>query len=109
MPVTHLEVAVDTIFFSSVEHDKMVNLCSIIGVFEIVCWLMVVNTRRSSLIGINLSKYRVHRIAEIMGCSVESLPMKYLGLPLGADLEIRSFGLCCWKRLEGGLMFGRKL
>ena len=109
MPVTHIEVAVDTIFFSSVEHDRMVNLCSIIGVFEIVCRLMVVNTRRSSLIGINLSKYRVHRIAEIMGCSVESLPMKYLGLPFGADLEVKSFGLCCWKRLERGWVVRKKL
>ena len=40
--VTHLEVVIDTIFFSLGEEDKIMNWRSIFRVFEIVCRLMVV-------------------------------------------------------------------
>jgi len=51
----------------------------------------------------------VERLARILGCGVSSLPIKYLGLPLGASYKAKSIWdgivvkmehrLASWKRL----------
>lgn len=44
-----------------------------------------INFSKSSLSGVNVPHEDVVLLAEIMGCKVELLPIKYLRLPLGAN------------------------
>jgi hypothetical protein len=62
--------------------------CSICGVsllFESVLGLKV-NLAKSNLIPVG-HVVQVGRLADILGCEVASLPVKYLGLPLGASYK----------------------
>ncbi|XP_028056784.1 uncharacterized protein LOC114260796 [Camellia sinensis] len=101
---THLQFADDTIFLSLKEESKVGSLLKILRIFEIVSGLKV-NLSKSSVVGINLADSHVHRVAAMLGCSIDSFPLKYLGLPLGGDPRLVSF----WelvlvkirKRLEG--------
>ncbi|XP_028121753.1 uncharacterized protein LOC114318966 [Camellia sinensis] len=105
--VTHLQFADDTIFFSSKEENKVGCLLQVLRIFEIVSGLKV-NLSKSSVVGINLNDSYVRRVADMLGCSIESFPIKYLGLPLGGDPRLAPFwepvlvkiGKCLegWKR-----------
>lgn len=44
-----------------------------------------VNYSKSMLCGIAVQEQEVNQMANILGCQSGKLPMKYLGLPLGAD------------------------
>ncbi|KAI8543503.1 hypothetical protein RHMOL_Rhmol08G0223300 [Rhododendron molle] len=44
-----------------------------------------INFSKSSLCGVNVPHQDVISLAQIMGCKTEALPIKYLGLPLGAN------------------------
>ncbi|XP_028112207.1 uncharacterized protein LOC114310430 [Camellia sinensis] len=90
--VTHLQFADDTTFFSSNEESKVGSLLKILRIFEIVSGLTV-NLNKSSVVGINLEESYVQRVADMLGCSIELFPLKYLGLRLGGDPRVVSF----WK------------
>lgn len=47
--------------------------------------LLQIDFSKSSLCGVNVPQQDVALLAQVMGCKVESLPIKYLGLPLGAN------------------------
>jgi hypothetical protein len=40
----------------------------------------------------------VNGLASILGCGVSSLPLKYLGLPLGSSFKAKSIGMESLKR-----------
>ncbi|XP_028112427.1 uncharacterized protein LOC114310576 [Camellia sinensis] len=86
--VTHLQFADDTIFFSSNEESKMGSLLKILRIFEIVSGLKV-NLSKSSVVGINLGESYVRRVADMLGCSIELFPLKYLAI--GGDPRVASF------------------
>lgn len=44
-----------------------------------------INFAKSSLCGMNIRPEEVANLVKIMGCKVDSLPIKYLGLPMGAS------------------------
>lgn len=52
------------------------------------------------MVGINLPYDQVNRVAEVMGCPVESFLMKYFGLPLGGDPSDGFFRASVLKRLD---------
>jgi hypothetical protein len=82
-------------------------LQSLFLLFEAVSGLKV-NLAKSSLIPMG-DVVDVRRLADILGCEVASLPVKYLGLPLGGSYKSTSFWdgviekvenqLASWKRL----------
>ena len=46
-------------------------------------------------------------IASIFCCKVDSLTMKYLGMPLGAPFKETSIGIPFWKGWNGNSLVGR--
>ena len=102
--VTHLQFADNTLFFSAKEEGKIRNLLMLLRIFDVVSGLKV-NLTKSCVVGINLERSCELRMAEVLGCPFEKLPLKYLGLPLGGDPRTEAF----WnpvlfkigKRLEG--------
>lgn len=83
--VTHLQFADDTLIMCKASEDQVKYLRCVVRCVEVVSGLKV-NHHKCSLFGVwqvdNLGK-----LADCLGCSVGSLPMTYLGLPLGASYK----------------------
>lgn len=89
-------------FFSSGEESKVRCIFVAIRLFEVVSGLKV-NLSKSSITGINLQQSRVQSLAEILGCSSEKLPMKYLRLPLGGNPINDSFWMLVVEKIGSKL------
>jgi hypothetical protein len=62
--------------------------------FEAVSELEI-NLDKSTLVPVSLED-NMDELAGILGCGVSSLPLKYLGLPLGLLLRISLVGMSSW-------------
>lgn len=84
MVVSHLQFADDTVLFCNNDKEEMMNIKRILRCFQLMSGLKI-NFSKSSLSGIKIPRQEVVTLAQIMGCKVENFPIKYLGLPLGAN------------------------
>ena len=82
MNVSHLLFADDTIIFCKARKDHLTHLGWILAWFEAASRLRI-NIAKSELIPIGEID-NIEVMAVELGCRVRSLPIKYLGLPLGA-------------------------
>ncbi|XP_050222663.1 uncharacterized protein LOC126672753 [Mercurialis annua] len=80
-PVSLLQFADDTLIFIPYDVVHLQNLTWILRCFEVVSGLKI-NFHKSSIMGINTSVDELATAASVVGCKIESLPIKYLGLPL---------------------------
>ena len=105
--VSHLLFADDTILFCDVDVEQILHIRLLLLSFQAVTsWK--VNVHKSEMVPIG-EVVDVHALAEILGCKVGTLPMSYLGMPLGAShnspsiwnpiLEKIERKLAGWKRL----------
>ena len=107
MVVSHLLFADDTLIFCEADLDQILILCMILIWFEAVLGLKI-NLGKSELV-LDGVVHNVDLFLVVLGCKQGSLPMKYLGLPLGAKfkdktiwnpiLEKMERRLARWKRL----------
>lgn len=54
-----------------------------------------VNFHKSVLVGVNVPQSWLLEVAEVLNCKVGSLPILYLGLPVGGDLRRLNFWARC--------------
>ncbi|XP_050252211.1 uncharacterized protein LOC126698794 [Quercus robur] len=95
----------DTLTFCDVDSHHLVSLRRILARFEVVSRLKI-NFLKSELVPIGIVP-NMEELVEILGCRQPSLPLKYLGLPLGATHKYETI----WnpvlekmeRRLNGGL------
>ncbi|PON67927.1 hypothetical protein PanWU01x14_099240, partial [Parasponia andersonii] len=72
------------------DQEKFKNLLQLLEVFcSIFGWC--VNMAKSTLLGINVDEEFIHSTAVHLVCEVGSWPIKYLGMPLGGNLEKLDF------------------
>ena len=105
--VSHLLFADDTLIFCEADPDQILNLDFLLTWFEAISGLKV-NLAKSEMVQVGDVPH-VGELAGILGCSTSSLPMKYLGLPLGAKFKAKEIWnevlekmerqLAGWKRL----------
>ena len=105
--VSHLLFANDTILFCDADVEQILHIQLLLLSFQAVTGLKV-NVHKSEMVPIG-EVDDVHALAEILGCSVGTLPMSYLGMPLGAlhnfpsiwnpILEKSEQKLAGWKKL----------
>jgi hypothetical protein len=105
--ISHLLFADDALIFCGVDLNHLGNLRSFFLLFEAVLGLKT-NLAKSELVPVG-SVDIVAGLAWILGCGVGSLPLKYLGLRLGASFKAKHIwdgviekierGLASWKRL----------
>lgn len=70
--------------------ENIRNMETCVKIFELISGLKV-NMSKSCLVGINLEEQRVRCLAEMIGCKVDSWPIKYLGVSLVGQLRSISF------------------
>ena len=89
--VSHLLFADDTLIFCDAKPSQITNLRMILARFEEVLGLHI-NLGKSELVPIG-GVHNLEDFVGMLGCEQSSLPLKYLGLPLGANLRIYLFGI----------------
>ena len=107
LPVSHLLFADDRLIFCDADSHHLAALRGILARFEVVSGLKI-NLLKLELVPIG-NVPNMDELVEILGCQQSSLPLKYLGLPLGAShkeetiwnpvLEKMEQCLAGWKRL----------
>ena len=113
--VSHILFADDTILFCYADVEQILHIRLLLLSFQAVTGLKV-NVHKSEMVLIG-EVVDVHALAEILGYRVGTLPMLYLGMPLGAShnspsiwnsiLEKIERKLAGWKRLylsKGGCL-----
>jgi hypothetical protein len=99
--ISHLLFADDTLVFCGASPEHLLYLRMLLLSFEAVSGLKI-NLDKLVLVPVGIVD-NMDDLAGILGCGVSSLPLKYLGLPLGAPFKNKSSWderrLASWKRL----------
>ena len=105
--VSHLLFVNNTLIFCEVDPDQILHLGFLLTWFEAITGLKV-NLAKSEMVQVGDAPH-VGELAGILGCTTSTLPMKYLGLPLGAKFKAKEIWnevlekierrLAGWKRL----------
>ncbi|XP_050211755.1 uncharacterized protein LOC126661917 [Mercurialis annua] len=82
-PISLLQFADDTILYIPYDREQLRNLIQILCCFELISGLNI-NYYKSSIMGVNIDEMDLLDAAQMVGCIVEKLPIKYLGLPLAS-------------------------
>ena len=85
MMVSHLLFADDTLFFFYADPNQLVTLREILTRFEEVSGLRI-NLGKSELVLV-CEVHNLDVLVGLLGCRHSSLPLKYLGLHLGAKFK----------------------
>ncbi|XP_026378527.1 uncharacterized protein LOC113272964 [Papaver somniferum] len=80
--VSHLQFVGDTLIFIDAKEEEVENMLMILQGYEAIIGLKV-NLEKSTFISIG-ADHKIQDIAKILNCKMETLPIKYLGMPLGA-------------------------
>jgi hypothetical protein len=86
--ISHLLFADDTLVFCGANPKHLCYLRALFLHFEVVSGLKI-NLAKSVLVPVGCVD-NVDGLASILGSGVSSLPLKYLGLPLGASFKAKS-------------------
>lgn len=86
--ISHLLFADDTFSFCGANPDRFRYLHCLFLCFEAVLGLKINLAKLELILVGNIGN--VEGLACILGCKVSSLPMKYLGLPVGARFKATS-------------------
>ncbi|XP_016173366.1 uncharacterized protein LOC107615862 [Arachis ipaensis] len=82
--LSHLQFADDTILFCPPEIETIVNYKRLLRCFELMSGLSI-NFDKSNLIPVNCEQEWVEHVCGLLGCKQAVLPIRYLGIPLGAN------------------------
>ncbi|XP_026419594.1 uncharacterized protein LOC113315541 [Papaver somniferum] len=80
--IHHLEFVDNLIVFLDDQVEEIQNLKNILLSFELVSGLKV-NFKKSAIVAVG-NAVNIEANAIIFGCPITTLPMKYLGIPLGS-------------------------
>ena len=107
MMVSHLLFADDTLIFCNANIDHMLILRMVLIWFEAVSSLKV-NLGKSELVAVGAVP-NMDLLMAVLGCKQGFLPMKYLGLPLGAKFKDKSIWNPILEKMERKLTSWKKL
>jgi hypothetical protein len=82
--ISHLQYADDTLFIGEATTENLWVMKAILRGFEMVSGLKV-NFWKSNIMGVNVPHEFMTVASTFLNCRVNSIPFKYLGLPIGAN------------------------
>ena len=86
--VLHLLFVDDTLIFCDTDLDQLLIICLVLLWFEAVSGFKI-NLGKSELVHVG-QVYSIELLVDVLGCKLGLLPMRYLGLPLGAKFKEKS-------------------
>ena len=86
--ISHLPFADDTILFCDASRYQLLAIRLALSCFQAFTGLKV-NVGKSEIVPVG-EVGNIDALANILSCRVGSLPMKYLGMPLGTSFKIAS-------------------
>ena len=86
--VRHLLFVDDTLIFCDTDLDQLLIICLVLLWFEAVSGFKI-NLGKSELVHVG-QVYSIELSVDVLGCKLGLLPMRYLGLPLGAKFKEKS-------------------
>ena len=105
--VTHLLFADDTLIFCGVDLDQVLFLHMILIWFEAVSRLKI-NLGKSELVPVGMVD-NLDLLLIVLGCKQGTLPMKNLGLPLGAKFKDKAIWNPILEKIEQRLVGWKRL
>ncbi|CAL5439736.1 unnamed protein product [Camellia sinensis] len=82
--LSHLQFADDSLLFCEAELSEVLALKRLLRCFEMASGLKI-NYHKSVVCGVGVSISELAVFASLLNCKTQTLPLKYLGLPLGAN------------------------
>ena len=105
--ISHLLFADDTLIFCEATPEHLSHLRSLLLWFEATSGLRI-NLGKSELVQVGEMPL-LEELADILGCKTSTLPMKYLGLPLGASFKSKNIWNPIVEKLERRLAGWKRL
>ncbi|KAJ9564278.1 hypothetical protein OSB04_000244 [Centaurea solstitialis] len=88
--VSIFQFADDAIFVGEWSYRNAKNLLCVLKCFE-ACSGLKINLSKSSLSGVLVTKEEVKNMARRLNCKEETFPFKYLGLPVGGNMNLLKY------------------
>ena len=105
--ISHLLFANDAILFCDDSRDQVLSIRLALSCFQAFTRLKV-NVRKSEIVPVG-EVGNIDALANILRCRVGSLPMKYLGMPLGTPYKTASVWNPILERMEKKLSYWKRL
>jgi hypothetical protein len=105
--VSHLFFADDTIPFCDADPIQLLYIRMVLTCFEAVTGLRV-NMLKSEMVLVGVVA-GLHELAELLSCRIGSLPLQYLGIPLGASYKALGIWNPIIEKIERRLAGWKKL
>ena len=102
LKVSNLLFADDTLIFCGSDWDQLYNLKGVLMYFEAVSRLTL-NLGKSEIVPVGPVP-NVHVLAQVLGGRITSIPIKYLGLPLGARYKSKEIWNPILEKMEKKLV-----
>ena len=105
--ISHLLFADDTILFCDASRDQLLSIRLALSCFQAFTGLKV-NVGKSEIVPV-WEVGNIGDLVDILRCRVGSLPMKYLGMPLGTSFKTTSIWNPILEKMEKKLSAWRRL
>jgi hypothetical protein len=107
LEISHLLFTDDTLIMCDADVDQIHNLDHILLCFEAISGLKV-NLKKFELVAVGEVPY-IEGLANILGCNISSLLLRYLGLPLGAPFKSKAIWDGVIEKMEKRLASWKKI
>ncbi|KAK3220120.1 hypothetical protein Dsin_014090 [Dipteronia sinensis] len=105
--LSHLQFADDTIFFLKPKIESLFNLKRLIRCYELSSGLKI-NFHKTCIVRVSKNVRKDHSWAATLKCRSATLPLTYLGLPLGARPGLKAFWNPVVKKVEDQLALWKR-
>ena len=107
LAISHLLYVDDTNLFCNADIEQLLYIRQVLNCFEAITGLKV-NQGKIEVVPVGYVE-NVKALAAILCCKVGSLPMNYLGMPLGASFKAKSMWNSILEKMERRLAEWRTL